>query len=269
MPRKRKVNQIKYRVPAVERALAILEMFASKNRGYTITEVSRSLKLPISTTSSLLYTLLHCGYLRRDEDGDFHLTMRLLSEASQLLNQIELRDIARPWLRKLVISTGLSAVLAIRDGDRLVWVDKLDGRGDVKLTAQVGMRLYMHAPATGKVLLAYLSDEEVQNIIDSAGLPALTENTITTLPALKRELEKVRAQGYSMDDREAAIGLRGVAAPIFDHDSRVIAAICAAGAVFDLSENVRAVAAEVKQAAMQISERLGYSDAVAFKKVRA
>jgi len=243
----------------------MVEFFASENRGYTLSEVSRSLKLPVSTASSLLYTMQDCGYLYRNEKGQFFLSMRLVTQANQVIAQIQPREVAEPELKKLTGATRLTSVLAIRDGDQLVWIEKIEGTGPIQLAAQVGKRMYLHHTASGKVLLAYLPEAEVEKIVKSVGLPAATEHTITSTSLLKRELVRVRAQGYAIDDEETGLGIRGVAAPVFDHTGATVAAVSAAGAVFEMSENLKAIIGGVKTCAMLISEKLGFQQATAVK----
>jgi DNA-binding IclR family transcriptional regulator len=258
-----------YTTPAVEKAFAILEMFATENRGYTISEVSRFLRLPISTASSLLYTLQSCGYAQRDSEGRFFLTMKMLVEGNKALSQMSLRDVARSELQRVRETTGLTVYFAVRDFDHAVYIDKLDGGSLMRPVYHVGQRMHMHHSATGKVLLAYLSDEQVGQIAERTGLPKSTANTLSSLTALKDHLTRVRAQGYAIDDEETMLGLRGVAAPIFDHNGRVVAALGAGGTVFEVSGNIRDIIDVVKGSAAELSIKLGYHETSigAFSKV--
>src|SRR5262245_31770655 len=140
----KRVRKLRYRVPAVEKALAMLQLFAANNQGHTLSDVSRALRLPVSTTSSLLYTMQDCGYLRRDESGRFFLTMKIVTDAYGVLNQLRPREIAEQELQKLTERTGLTSCMAVLEGDQLVWVVKVDGTGHIKLTAEVGRRMYLH-----------------------------------------------------------------------------------------------------------------------------
>lgn len=260
MTRPKKESRPKYTVPAVQKSFAILEMFAAKNQGYTLSEVSRYLRIPVSTASSLLYTMQHCGYLSRNEKSRFFLTMRLLTEANKVLGQMKLREVAEPELKKLTGTTGLASLLGIRDGDQFVCIDKIEGTSQIVLASHVGKRMYLHQGAATKALLAYLSEPQVEAVANSAGLPALTENTITSLSVLKEELARIRVQGYAIDNQETGIGIRGVGAPVFDHNGTVVGAVAVGGSVFELDQNLKAIIAAVKSTALQISERLGYQE---------
>jgi IclR family KDG regulon transcriptional repressor len=260
MTRPKKENRTKYTVPAVQKSFAILEMFACKNQGYTLSEVSRLLRIPVSTASSLLYTMQHCGYLIRNEKAKFFLTMKLLTEANKVLGQMKLREVAEPELKKLTSTTGLASMLGIRDGDQLVCIDKIEGTSQIMLASHIGKRMYLHQGATGKALLAYLSEPQIEEVVNSAGLPAATENTITSLSVLKKQVTRIRAQGYAIDNQETGIGIRGVGAPVFDHNGTVVGAVAVGGSVFELDQNLKAIVAAVKSCALQISERLGYQE---------
>jgi DNA-binding IclR family transcriptional regulator len=261
MARSKKANGKKYRIPAVQKTFAILELFANDNRPRTMSEVSRTLALPVSTTSSLLYTILSCGYLARDEGGHFTLSLKLWGQGSRAHGQTQLQEVANAAMQRLTRETGLTSVLAVQDGDQLVWIDKIDGNREIRLAAQIGRRMHPHHTSSGKAILAYLSGEQVQKIVESAGLPKFTRNTITSVGALKKELAGVRKLGYATDDEETAIGIRGAGAPIFDSNGSVIAAVAVGGPAFDFEPSMKSVILKVQAAAQTISEKLGYNKA--------
>lgn len=268
MLQKAKAQNNRYIVPAVEKAFAVLELFASDNRGYGLSEVSRLLRLPVSTVSSLLKTMLRCGYLARDERRHFFLTMKILTEANKVLNQIELRQVAQEELKLLTSLTNLASCLAMRDEDQVVYVEKIESAGHIMPVYHVGKRLHLHCTATGKALMAHLPDEEVEKVAKSVGLPPYTEHTITSLSLLKKELEKVRTQGYSVDNEETALGLLGIAAPVFDHRGKVVAAVAAGGTTVEVQQNMRNIIAQIKSSSLQISKKLGYQDSLVTKAYR-
>jgi DNA-binding IclR family transcriptional regulator len=258
-----------YFVPAVEKAFAVLELLATDNRGYGLSEVSRSLNLPVSTAKSLLSTMLRCGYLNRDDHRRYFLSMKLITTASRALNQIELRQIAHEELEELTRATGLASALSVRDGDHLVYIEKIESAGHIMPVVYVGKTMPLHSTATGKVLLAYLRDDQIEAIASSAGLSAYTEHTITSLPLLKKELERVRTQGYSMDNEETALGLVGIAAAVFDHNGNAVGAASAGGTSAEVQQEISAIITQVKSVALRISKRLGYQDTVVARSYRS
>lgn len=262
MGRKPKGSVVSRPVPSIQKAFAILEFFCSTNRGHTISQITRIFKIPVSTCSSVLYTLIFCGYLRRDDSGVFSLTMKLLGQANKGLSQIEINDIAHPELEKLTIATGLASALFTREGNLVVCLAKVEGTGHVRTAAHVGKQMPMHATCTGKAILAYLPDEELGKIVGSSDLRQLTENTITSISLLKKELARVRSQGYAVDNQEYGIGVRGISAPVFDNKGRVVAAISASGATFELDRKKVTVISAVKAASLEVSKTLGYSESI-------
>lgn len=256
---RKKVDGVKYKIPAVQKAFAIIELFGEDNRPRTLSEVSRTLAIPVSTTSSLLHTMQSCGYLNRSERGAYKLTMKLLAESHKAVGKTQLREIARTAMKKLTEATGLTSVLAIQDADQLVWIEKIEGTKDIRLAAQVGKRMHPHHTSSGKAILAHLPRAEFEQIVKSCGLPKFTPKTITTMQGLKRELAEVRRLGYAIDNGETAAGVRGAGAPIFDSSGKVIASVAIGGTVFDFDSNTKRMISEVKLSADKISEALGYS----------
>jgi len=249
-------------IPSVEKAFAILEHLTSNNDGATISELSRFFKLPISTTNNLIYSLVFCGYSVRDSKGTFRTALKLLNEASKLVDNISLREVAHPHLEWLSRQTGMASTLSILDDNMLVCIDKVEGSSQIRIAASVGKRFYTHSVAPGKVLLAHLEETELEALVQAAGLPAVTPRTITSLILLRKELRRVRAQGYAVDDGENVVGIRGVAAAIFDHEGKVVAALATGGLGVQLDDNIKSVVESVREGAAAISEQLGYRETV-------
>jgi DNA-binding IclR family transcriptional regulator len=247
-----------YTVPAVKKAFTILEMMASQNRGYTISEVAKLRGLPVSTSNVLLYTLQECGYLERADNGTFSLTMKLFTEGNKIINQAELIDLAFTELERVKQLTDYTICLAIPDKIELIYVRVIQGRGDIRVQAHVGQRRYFHQAATGKAMMAFFPVARIKEFAEATGLPAVTEHTITSYTALCEELRRVRAQGYAIDSEESGHGLWGVSAPIFGQDGGVVGAVGFAGTVLGLSEHVNFLIQEIQKSAKEISRRLGY-----------
>jgi len=258
MSRITKSTNGKRSIPTVRKAFAILELFCANSRPYSVSEISKIFRLPMSSSSSLLNTLRQCGYLKRDRQRHFSLTMKLLSEGMKALDHVQLCDAAEPELRKLTEITNLGSIVSVLDGHELVCVHKIEGASLIRIASYVGKRSPLHATATGKAILSHLSEDEIGRIRDIAGLPALTPNTITMVSRLHKQLARFRAYGYAVDDEEHGMGIRGIAAPIFDHHGRVVAAVGVGGAVFELAHRMNQLARAVKASAARISEAVGF-----------
>ena len=252
------MQKIRSSVPSVEKALSIIEFLGGQRRGYSTTELSRTFKVPASTMNNLLYTLVYCGYLKRDDKGQFRLTMKLLGEAAKLIENTDLREVARPELERLAVQSGLTSMLSIRDGAQLVCIDKVDGPSQIRIASSVGKHFCLHSTCTGKSILAHLPEFELAAVLASAGLPAITPSTITASAALTAELNRIRIQGYAADDGENTVGIRGIGAAIFDHDGRVVGAIGTGGVGFQFDDRLAAIISAVKDSARAISGKLGF-----------
>jgi len=250
-----------YIVPAVRKAFKILEMMASQNHGYKLSAVARECNLPVSTTNVLLHSLQECGYLQRSENGVFTLTTKLFTEGSKLIRQLQPYDVAFPEMQRLSRVSDFSINLAIPDRLELIYVRIIQGRGDIQVQSHVGQRRAFHQAATGKVILAFLPEARVKEIVEKTGLPAVTKRTITSYRVLIKELETIRSQGFAIDNEESGSNLWGVAAPIFDHQQNVVAALGVAGTVLSRSENATFLIQETRKSAVAVSRSLGYEPA--------
>jgi DNA-binding IclR family transcriptional regulator len=247
---------------AVERALAILEATAQRS-GMTNAEISRKLRIPKSSASYLLRTLERGGYLRRErEGGQYRLGLKVLSLSHRALADLDFRQVAQPILRQLVESSKLTAHLAVLDQGQAVYIEKADAPGFIKMDTWVGRRMDLHSTSVGKALAAYLPAPELEAILKARGLNKRTPLTITAIPRLLRELEKVRHQGYAVDEEENNLGVRCVAAPVFNTLGEVEASVGLTGTVAQLARgSVPKVAELVREAARKISQQMGYSAA--------
>ena len=257
---KAKTASDRSQVVSVERALTILELLAEKRQGMTISDLSRRTRIPKSSTSYLLRTLVKRGYVRRDaQTGQHTLGIRLLSLGGQAMQGMELREIAMSHLRLVVERTQLGAHLAILDHGDAVYIERVESPGFIKMATWIGRRMVPHVTAVGKALICYLDRAEIQEIV---GLhhpvgPA-TLKTITSLPRLLEDLAATRQRGFAIDDEENEARVRCVAAPVFAASGEVVAAIGVSGTVGQISdEQLPKIGAIVRSAAMKLSAQLG------------
>lgn len=248
-------------VPSVERTLRILEILAISQRGMSLSEISRNLALPKSSTCLLLATLEKNGYLQKNvQTGRYHFGLQLISLSRNALENLDLRQVARPILQKLAQATRLTVHLAVLERGESVIVDKIEAPGLVKLATWVGRRVDVNCTAVGKALIAFLPKDSFNKQVKGRVLAKHNDRTIVSIRALERELAQVRKLGYSFDDEEDEIGLRCVGAPVFDSNAAVIAAISVAGTVSQLPlEVVPEVGERVKKSADAISSNFGFT----------
>lgn len=246
-------------VTSVERALSILELLASKHQGLSSSEISRFSKIPKSSTSYLLRTLVGRGYVRRDADtGDYTLGVRVLSLGGQAMQGMALREVALPYLRQIVDRTRLGAHLAILDHGDAVYIEHIESPGFIKMDIWNGRRVAPQATAIGKALTCHLERDEVQEIASHHRITPASSKTIMSTARLIEELAATRQRGYAIDDEEHAVGVRCVAAPVFAASGEVVAAIGVSGTVSQLNDDyLPAVGNIVRTAAMKFSAQLG------------
>lgn len=251
--------QNREQVASVERALSILELLASRNHGLSTSEISRAAKVPKSSTSYLLRTLVGRGYVRRDtETGQHTLGIRILSLGGQAMQGMALRELAMPHLRQIVETTRLGSHLGILDHGDAVYIEHVESPGFIKMDIWNGRRVAPQATAVGKALICHLSREHVQEIAGMHPLRQVSPRTIVTLPHLFEELAAICRRGYAIDDEEHAIGVRCVAAPVFSASGEVVAAIGVSGTVSQLNDDyLHSLGKIVQMAALKLSAQLG------------
>lgn len=210
-------------VQSLERGLAVIRAFDANHPELTLSEVARICDLTRAAARRFLLTLTDLGYVRTD-GRLFSLTPRVLELGYAYLSSISLPEVAEPHLERLVAQVRESSSVCVLDGDDVVYVARVPTSRIMTVAINVGTRFPAHATSMGRVLLAYLTDEQMDSYLSRAKLNRLTARTITTTDGLRAELRRVRAQGYAIVDQELEEGLRSVAAPIRDRTGAVIAA---------------------------------------------
>jgi len=256
---KKQQNPARYDVNSLKRALRILELLAEEGKALGVTELGRRLSLDKSMVHRLLATLSGSGYVEQDpETRKYALGLKIVELAGLKLNSIQMRSVLKPVLKELVAQTGESAHLAVLVDREIIYLDKEEGTSVLTVRGGVGLRCPPHSSAVGKVLLAYLSDEVVTEILRKSGLPRFTERTIVSLSALKTQLADVRQQGFGIDDEETFLGVRCLAAPVRDHRGAVVASIGLSGPVQQVSQDRLGLLIDLlKDVAARASAKLG------------
>lgn len=251
-------------VQTIERVSKILDLVAHSSQGISVGNLSDSLQLPKGTVHRLLLSLAYCGYITQDtKTKKYLLGLKLLELGNLIINQLDLRKLAEPLLKDLVESTKETVHMVIVDNNEVVYIDKIEteqSTGGLKMSSMVGSRNPAHCSAVGKVLLSYFSDEEIDNLVQEKGLTRKTSHTIIDPLQLKEQLPIIRSQGYAIDDEENEIGIRCVAAPIFNDKGKAVSAISLSGPAFRVTKKLiqDSLKKEVIETALEISKRLGF-----------
>lgn len=246
-------------VHVVDRVFAILEYLSLAEEPKGPTDIAHATSLHKSTVHRLLSALCASGYAEKTSEGTYSLGIKFIEIASNRINNLELQTEARPLLHELHNELGLIVHLGILDHNEVVYVEKMDISRNLRLYAQIGMRVPAHCSSLGKCLLASLSGDDIDYLLPRGKLEQYTPQTITTTQELKAHLREVRLQGWAMDNEEYIVGNRCIAAPIYDYRGEVIAAVSASGPTSLMTEErLTTVIARVKEASSQISRRLCY-----------
>ena len=243
----------------IQKAGELLALFDRDHSEWGVREVAAKLKMAKSSMHDLMASLAKLGFLNKTEDNRYRLGWRLVTLSETLLATTELLREAHPVMEELAAQYQETIHLAVLDDTQAVYVDKLEGKQAVRVElTSLGARLFAHCSALGKVLLAYSSEEEVKRIIQTAGLPRFTPNTITDEDELGQTLAKIRKQGYAYDLEEILPDLCCVSAPIYNHTGQVVAAISMSIPAYRFRRSQTEFREGVMRAAKTISKHLGY-----------
>lgn len=250
---------ITYSVPSVSRAMRILELLAQSQRGLTLSDINRKLGIPKSSAHVLIKTLELMGYLKISKiNGRYCFGLKLVSLSNMALENLDLREQARPFLQDLMLRTGLTVHLAILEGAEAVIIEKIEAPGMLRLATWVGRRLDANSSGVGKALLAFAVDGSYDQRFFGRPMARHNKNTISSPERLARELKRVRELGYAFEDEEGEIGFRCIGVPLYDSAHRAIAAISVAGTTLQISsDRVSKLASLLKATALHISAHLG------------
>jgi IclR family pca regulon transcriptional regulator len=211
-------------VQSLGRGLAVIRAFGPERTRLTLSEVAREAGLTRAAARRFLLTLVELGYVRSD-GREFSLRPRVLELGYAYLSGMTLPDVAYPHIQGLVDRVRESSSVAVLDGDEVVDIVRVPAKRIMTVAVPVGSRFPAHATSKGRVLLAHLSLEDLDEYLATARLDQLTEKTVTDPSRLQAVLNEVRSQGYAIVDQEMEEGIRAVAAPLRDATGTTVAAI--------------------------------------------
>lgn len=250
----------RYAVPGLERGLNILRLFNRSRRTISPPDMVRELGIPRSTVFRLVQTLEEMGFLERVADGyGYALGAAVLTLGFEYLGSLDLIELADPMLARLRDRTGCSAHLAIRRGTDMIYLSRHASRSAISSSVNVGTALPAHATIMGRIMLADLADDELGALYDGQTLARFTDQTPTSLAALRALLAEDRRRGYAISTAFFERGVSAVAAPVHDRTGRAVAAVNVTAV--DAALDPRLLDGEIKdrvcEAARTISALLG------------
>jgi DNA-binding IclR family transcriptional regulator len=237
-----------YKVQALDRAFAVLDLLGESETPLGLAQVASSLQLHKSTAHRFLMVLERHHMVERTASGKFRLGLRLFDFGNRAIEQYDLRERAQPHLRRLVAETEETAHLCILEPAR-----------SVRMITRVGASNPVHCTSVGKAMLAFLPEERINDIIRRIRFERFTHRTIATAEALRTEIEKTRRRGYAVDDEELEEGLRCIAVPVLDAQRNPVAAVSVSGPSFRVTaQKLPSIANHLLQCVRGISLDMGF-----------
>jgi DNA-binding IclR family transcriptional regulator len=252
-------SQGTYRVQALDRAFAVLDLLGESDMPLGLAQVASSLQLHKSTAHRFLMVLERHRMVERTVNGKFRLGLRLFDLGNRAIDQYDLRDRAQPHLRRLVAETEETAHLCILEGSHVIYIDKIEPARAVRMITRIGASNPVHCTSVGKAILAFMPEERISDVLSRTRFERFTHRTITTPEALRTEIEKTKRRGYAVDDEEFEEGLRCIAVPLLDAQRTPVAAVSVSGPSFRVTaQKLPAIANHLLQCVRGISSDMGY-----------
>jgi IclR family transcriptional regulator, KDG regulon repressor len=250
-----------YNITALQRGLHLLQMFGEAPSGFTAKQVAERSSLPVSTVHRFLANLETSGFLNCSGNV-YHLGTACFAIGQAALAQLDIRRVSLPYLQELNRKTRETVHLTVRYGSAAVYVEKLDSTEQLRIFSRIGASVPLYCTAVGKVMVAYMPEEQRKRLLHQLELKRFTPNTIGSLQELEAELQRAHKNGYACDLEEHELHIRCVAAPIWDHVGAVNASLSITAPIVRMPvARLRQLAPLIQTAALQISRELGYRPA--------
>ncbi len=245
---------------ATSRLFQVIEFMACSKDWVSLRTMARELHISAASAYRTLNSLKDLGYVRQHpQDSKYQLTLKIAWVSAQVLENVQLRQIAHPFLQNLTSVTNETTHLAVLEDREFVYIDKVDNTQAMRMRSRVGQRGQLHCTAAGKAMLAFLPKTDLQALLPRLKFQPLTEHTIIDPEKFSEHLQKVRRLGYAVDDEENELGIRCIGSPVYDHAGRLAGALSISGWTITMTrDRIPQLAAELIQASRRISNELGY-----------
>ncbi len=248
-----------YKLQALDRAFAVLDLLAGSNTALGLAEIAEALGLHKSTAHRFLMVLERHRMAERTQAGKFRLGLRLCEFGSRAIEQFDLRDRAQLHLKLLVAEVEETAHLCILEKTHVVYIDKQEPERSIRMTSRVGASSPVHCTAVGKAILATMPRARVEALLPDLVLEQFTRRTMTSRDALLKELERTTRRGYAVDDEEREEGVRCAGVAILDGRGEAVAAVSISGPSFRVTmQKIPAIAGKLMHCVRGIQHDLGY-----------
>jgi IclR family transcriptional regulator, KDG regulon repressor len=246
---------------SVARTLAVMEAFTYAEPVMGVSELARKLGMSKSSVHRALSTLLEGGYVMKTPDDRYRLGWKLHELGERVVSGLRLHEVAHEPLEQLRHATSETVHLAVRDGSDVVYIERFESPGMLRMFRRVGRRIPAHCSSAGKCLLAHATDEHVEEVI-AFGLPRVAPRTITSPEIFRSVLGQIRVDGYVISVEENEKGIASIGAPVFSRDGTCIAAVSLVGPMSRLhGSSLDSLVRQVRKCSGRISSLLGYDAA--------
>ena len=243
-------------ISSLAKGIKVLEAL-SESKALTVSQVANQLSINRATSHRFLATLRELGYVEKDDNDRYCLTLKILEMGLRISIHSEVSRIARLYMQELSLAFNETVNLGYFDGWDIFHLDKIDSKEILRMDSALGSRAPAYCTALGKAVLPFLPLDELNDYLSRTRLTARTENTITGKKLLRKELEEIRENGYSRDNEELAHGLRCVAGPVFDHSDRPSYAISLSGPSLRMTDDrLQAMQLKIQQVCKRLSEKM-------------
>ncbi len=238
------------------RIFDVLELLVGHSRGLTLTEIVNHLGLPTSSAHNLLQRMVAAEVVTMTEDLRYGIGARAVRLGIRIVGELDVKSAARRALQDLARETGEDVYLAMRIGSRVSYVDRVEGNRMVSVDIRLGQTLFLHATSVGKLFAAHTP--QLQKQLFAGDRPRLTAQTLVGEDELEREFDRVRKSGYAVSREEAIPGIVGLAVPVYDAESELVAALHVSALSAQLTKaRERQLVASATAAAASIERELG------------
>ena len=245
-----------YQIASLEKGIRVLELLSDQNE-LTVSSVAVQLGFNRAASHRFLATLRDLGYVEKNENNRYHLTFKLMEMGMKVANRFEIRTAARGYMQELARAFNETVNLGYWKGQKILHLDKIDSLEILRIDTPLGSWAPAYCTALGKSILAYLPADELEEYLRGVKLVPHSPRTITSKKQLRQELIKILQQGYALDDEELSLGLRCVAAPVFDHTGHVRYAMSVSAPSSRMTrEVIEKVQSRIRDVCQRLSARL-------------
>lgn len=246
-----------YRIASLEKGIKILELLATHGE-LTVSEAARLMDTNRAGSHRFISTLKDLGYVEKNSSNKYQPTLKIMNLATKVANRFEIRRIAKPYMHRLSMMFKETINLGFFKNHEIIHIDKIDSLEVLRMDSALGDKAPAYCTGLGKAILAFLPDHELSHYLDNNELLPLAPNTITQRPEFMTELARVRKNRFAVDDEEMTIGLRCIAAPIFDHNAYPAYAISISGPAMRLTHRaLQDMRETLLTASLELSKAMG------------